>query len=217
MTNKFLVKTVYLSWLLLVDTTSHHLLLFKNMSKTKHILTLALLLVSVFVSYQVHAQTAQNAVALENPIVHFFSDGGLEKIESTNKKAIGNIYPDAKRFAFKIPIKQFVFKKALMQDHFNENYMESDKYPEATFAGSIVGDYDLTKDGTYPIKADGVLNVHGVAQKRSIPATITVKNGKASIFSKFIIKLVDHKIDIPTMLFKKIAEEIQVDITSNLK
>ena len=95
--------------------------------------------------------------------------------------------------------------------------MESEKYPNATFKGNIEGKYDLKKDGIYNVIAVGDLEVHGKKQARKIPSQITVKNGKTSIKSSFDIKLEDHNVEIPSLMFQKIAETIKVDMNSDLK
>jgi polyisoprenoid-binding protein YceI len=111
---------------------------------------------------------------------------------------------------FNIPIKSLHFPKQRMQEHFNENYMESDKYPNASFRGKIQEHVDVTKDGSYSVTATGELDVHGVKQKRSIPGTISVQNGVVSMKSEFMVKCVDHHIEIPKIVFYNIAESIKV-------
>jgi YceI-like domain len=160
---------------------------------------------------------AQDRYLLENTSVRFFSDGIIEDIEAINKDTKGIVDAAKNEFLFKIPIKSFKFSSALMQEHFNENYLESDKYPDGTFKGKIEGSYDLQKDGDYSVKAIGDLVIHGVTQVRTIPATMHVKAGKASIESKFIIKVADHKVKIPTVVIKSIAEEVEVTVKADLK
>jgi polyisoprenoid-binding protein YceI len=149
--------------------------------------------------------------------VTFFSDAPLEDIGASNKETQGIIDFDAKNFLFKIPIKSFLFESKLMEDHFNENYMESEKFPTTVFKGVIQGEYNLKKDGEYPVNAVGDLTIHGITQKRTIPSTIIVKGGVPSLKSKFNVKLVDHKIDIPTLVFEKLAETVEVKIDAALQ
>ena len=104
-----------------------------------------------------------------------------------------------------------------MQSHFNENYLESSKFPNASFKGDFKGDYDLTKDGEYAVSSTGDLEIHGIVQKRTIPAKLIVKNGKVSLFAKFLVKLEEHKIKIPSVVFQNIAEEVEVTVESDLK
>lgn len=155
----------------------------------------------------------------EKTEVSFYSYTPVENISAKTNTVTEAINFGTGDFTFKIPVKTFDFPNDLMEEHFNENYMESDKYPDATFKGkyTTTNPIDLNKDGSYPVVAKGVLTVHGVAQNRDIPAVITVKGGKINLEAQFKIKLVDHKIEVPSMVFSKIAEEIDVKIKSNLK
>jgi polyisoprenoid-binding protein YceI len=159
---------------------------------------------------------AQARYQLANSSIMFFSEAPLENIEAKNKDTKGIIDISARSFTIRVPIKSFVFEKGLMQEHFNENYMESDKYPNATFKGAIDGTYDLKKNGSYPVTAAGELDIHGVKQKRTIQAIIEVKNKSIKLTSKFKVRLEDHKIEIPTLVFNKIAEELDITLESEL-
>ena len=160
---------------------------------------------------------AQEKSQLVNSEVSFFSEAPLENIEAHNKYAKGIIDWKTNNFSFRIPIKDFVFKKSLMQEHFNENYMESDKFPNATFKGKMDGDYNLKKSGTYQVTATGEIEIHGVKQQRTIPATIEVKGKTVTVSSSFKVELEDHEIEIPTIVFSKIAEIIEVTLKGELK
>ncbi|WP_338790050.1 YceI family protein [Bernardetia sp. MNP-M8] len=171
----------------------------------------------LFVFQSVSSSVVAQRYTLEDSKVHFFSSAPMEDIEANNKDCKGVIDTKTNAFSFRIPIKSFVFPSSLMQQHFNENYMESEKYPNATFKGNIEGNYDLKTDGTYDVVAVGDLEIHGKKQARKIPSQIIVKNGKASIKSTFDVKLEDHDVEIPSIMFKKIAETIKVDMNSDLK
>ncbi len=149
---------------------------------------------------------------VDNADVHFYSYARLENIEAHNKEAKAVINTEDHSFSFRIPIKSFVFAQELMQEHFNENYMESDTYPNGSFKGTIDGEYDLLSDGEYDVDAVGQLDIHGVVQERRIPSVITVTDGVPEINAKFMVKLVDHKIKIPKVVFYNIAEEIEVTV-----
>lgn len=101
-----------------------------------------------------------------------------------------------------------------MQEHFNSDYMESDKFPKATFKGKIQEQIDVTKDGTYPITVNGDLTVHGVTQKRTIKGKVDINGGVITMTSEFMVKCVDHHIDIPRLVFHNIAESIQMNVTA---
>ncbi len=171
----------------------------------------------LFVFQSTNSTVFAQRYTLEDSKVHFFSSAVVEDIEAVNKDCKGVIDSKTDAFSFRIPIKSFVFPSSLMQQHFNENYMESEKYPNATFKGKIEGDYDLKKDGTYDVMAVGDLEIHGKKQPRKIHSQIIVKNGKASIKSTFNVKLEDHDVEIPSLMFQKIAEIIKVDMNSDLK
>jgi polyisoprenoid-binding protein YceI len=155
--------------------------------------------------------------SFEESKVHFFSSAPLENIEANSKDVKGLLDVSKHQFSIKMTIKSFEFDKELMQEHFNENYMESDKYPNSTFKGNLEGSYDLAKEGEYNVSASGDFEIHGVVQKRKIPVTIKVKDGKVSLVSKFKVKLEDYEIEVPKMLFQKIAEEVEVTVESALK
>jgi polyisoprenoid-binding protein YceI len=153
------------------------------------------------------------AYSCANGKVHFFSKTPVEDIEATTQKAIFVVYASSKKVQAKIPMNTFEFKQKLMQEHFNENYVESDKYPYATFSGVIVEAIDLTKDGEYHVTIKGTFDLHGVKKEREIKGTITVKNGEPAMGSAtFDVKLADHKIKIPKAVFLNIAEVIKIDL-----
>jgi polyisoprenoid-binding protein YceI len=142
--------------------------------------------------------------------VSFFSSAPLEDIEATNQSAQSVINTNTKEVAVKIPIKAFKFDNSLMQEHFNENYMESEKFPHATFKGKINEEVDLTKEGIYQVSATGKMNIHGVERDQTIKGKLQVAGGKAILDSSFEVLLVDYKIEVPTVVFQKIAEKIKV-------
>ncbi len=142
--------------------------------------------------------------------VRFFSSAPLEDIEANTTTAKSIVDMKTGEFAYAIKIKDFKFDKSLMQEHFNENYLESEKYPEATFTGKIL-DWS-GKKGKQEVIAQGNLTVHGITREVAIKSTINYEDNKVSIQSVFPIKLVDHKIKIPKAVFYNIAEEVEVTI-----
>lgn len=142
--------------------------------------------------------------------VSFFSKAPLEDIHAVNKDAKSLIDLVKKEVAMVIGIRSFHFEKPLMEEHFNENYMESHKYKTAVFKGKINENVDLTKDGTYNVTATGKLNIHGVEQTRTIKGTLTVKGNKITLHSKFPVALKDHNIKVPSAVIKNIAEVVEV-------
>jgi polyisoprenoid-binding protein YceI len=115
----------------------------------------------------------------------------------------------------RVPINQFEFQNKLMQQHFNEKYLESDRYPYATFKGKVSPGLNFSEVGTVDVTAVGILNLHGVDQKRTLTGKITVSKDGIKLDTRFNINLADHKIDIPKLVFNKIAERIAVHATLN--
>jgi hypothetical protein len=153
-----------------------------------------------------------------NGIVSFRSEAPLELIRASSDQLIGLIDIDKKIFSFKIPMRSFRgFNSPLQREHFNENYMESDKYAEASFKGKIIEDQDLTVDGTYELRAKGTLTIHGVSQERIIKSDVTVSNKKIAVKSNFSVLLSDHNIPIPKVVYQKLANEIKVEINTTLE
>ena len=151
--------------------------------------------------------------------VQFNSDTPVEKIEAVNKSGTSVLDTKTGRMDWKVLIKNFLFEKALMQEHFNENYMESTKYPNATFKGSITNlqDVNFAKDGTYKVTAKGAMTIHGVEQEITVPGTLTVGGGAVKVKADFVVKPADYKIDIPGVVRDNIAKEIAVTIDASLK
>ena len=146
--------------------------------------------------------------------VQFFSKTPLENIEAVNNETSCALNASTGELRYIVPVKSFKFEKALMQEHFNENYMESDKYPRATFKGKINEKIDVSKDGTYPVTVTGDLNVHNVTQHRTIPGKVSVKGGVVSMTSEFMVKCADHHITIPRLVFHNIAESLKITVSA---
>lgn len=161
--------------------------------------------------------TADKLFVFESGSIHFFSETPVENIEAETKAFAAALKPATRQFAFSVQIAGFEFEKKLMQEHFNENYLESEKYPKATFAGTIVEDIDLLKEGKYTFSAKGKLNIHGVEQERTISVNVENKGGKLHYNSNFQVKLVDHNIEVPSIVVANIAEIIDVKVQGVLK
>jgi len=146
--------------------------------------------------------------------VKFYSEAPLENIEATNNQVSSVIETSDGSFAFLVPIKGFVFEKALMQEHFNENYMESGQYPKASFKGKIEGveQVNFKEDGEYQTTFSGTMNIHGVDRKISEKATINVKDGNASLHSDFELTPEDYDIKIPAGKRDNIAKTVEVTV-----
>ena len=141
-----------------------------------------------------------------------------EKIEAVNNEVANIIDGKTGDMVFQVPVKSFKFERELMQEHFNENYMESDKFPKSEFKGKIdnVGDVNFTKDGTYNAKVSGKLTIHGVTKDVNVPGTITVKGATLAVKAKFSVKLQDYGIAIPGMVADKVGKEAAITLESSL-
>jgi polyisoprenoid-binding protein YceI len=144
--------------------------------------------------------------------ITFFSSAPLEDIEAKNNKVISLLNVRNNEIAVRVPIKQFQFRNRLMQEHFNENYMESERFPYATFKGKINESVDFSKPGVYNVTASGDLNVHGVSRKRTLTGILRVTDSGILMETKFDILLADHNIKIPRLVFNKIAERIAASV-----
>lgn len=176
------------------------------------------IIAALFVAFLILFGISANAQNYSSTTVKtsFFSSTPIEDIKAASSKTTAVLVGKSGEFAFQVSMKSFEFEKKLMQEHFNENYVESDKYPNASFKGKIDPNINWTKDGDYSVTAKGILNLHGVSKERSIPAKISIKNGVASIYSTFDVACADHKIDIPTLVFTKIAKVINVKVSGTL-
>lgn len=150
--------------------------------------------------------------------VAFTSDAPLELIEAQSIALRGLIDTEKRTFAFSILISSFEgFNNPLQQEHFKENYMESSQFSTATFLGKIIEPVDLSQDGDYIVRAKGKLTIHGVEQERIIKSSVKVLDGVIDIRSSFTVLLHEHDIDIPRIVFQKIAEEIKVELSGRMK
>jgi hypothetical protein len=148
-----------------------------------------------------------------NGFIGFYSKTPLEDIRAQNNQVYAVIDAGKKNLAFNLLVKGFLFRKELMQTHFNENYVESDKYPKSNFVGAYDGDLNPDKDGTYHVQVKGQLTLHGITQAIEVPATIEVQNGKLIGKSNFQLKPEDFNIRIPSLVREKIAQLIDVRVS----
>jgi hypothetical protein len=143
--------------------------------------------------------------------IQFVSDAPLEVIKASSDALKGVIDTSKQSFAFSVAVNTFKgFNSPLQQQHFNENYMESVKFPVATFTGKIIETVNFSKTGTYDIRAKGVLFIHGIKSERIIRGTVEVIPGKIRIVSQFTVHLEDHNIKIPRIVYQKIAPEVTI-------
>lgn len=160
------------------------------------------------------AAGAQNIYVSKTTAITFFSSTPMEDIEGKSTTANSVIDIKSRNIVFKVANTSFQFKKKLMQEHFNENYIESDKYPFSIFRGKITDDVDLNKDGSYEVNVEGSLDIHGVTKAYQSKATIVVAKGMISARTTIRVKIEDHQIEVPSIVFKNIAEFVDVRISA---
>lgn len=160
---------------------------------------------------------SQERVFTKNGKISFYSKAPLEDIEAHNKAAISVIDKSSGQMEFSVLMKGFEFEKALMQEHFNENYVESSKFPKANFKGKIADwiKVDITKDGQYAVTVNGQLTIHGQTKEVVAKGNIIVKAGTLSSSAEFNITLDDYKIDIPAIVKDKIAKNVKIVVNAN--
>ena len=156
---------------------------------------------------------AQDRFLTKSGEVNFFSSSPMEDITADNKQVLSIVDNTNGKMAISILMKSFQFEKALMQEHFNENYVESDKYPKATFKGNIL-DYSSLKSGD-KAKVKGIMTIHGVSKEMTIEADFTKSEENITMKGEFMIPLKDFKIEIPAVVAKNIAKEIKVSFNFN--
>jgi len=172
-------------------------------------------LLMVLLGYQAEAQR----FITKSGKITFFSDSPMEKIEAFNNSVNSALDTQSGMFVFKVLMKSFTFEKALMQEHFNENYVESDKYPVALFKGKVtnIDKIDFDTAGKYDAIVEGNLTIHGHTNKVKATGVFTVYDEGIKGKSSFSIKLADYGIEIPKIVSGKIAEEILISVGINLK
>jgi hypothetical protein len=179
----------------------------------KNILVIvALLILSVANS------NAQSVFATKTGNISFFSETKMENIDAQSKIAEVAINIATGKIFFRVKNISFVFKSSLMQEHFNENYMESEKFVYSTFNGEVldIKNYDLTKNATFNVIVSGKLNIHGVEKEYKTKGTITVADGKLNMKAAFKVKIEDHNIKIPSVVGANIASHVDVKVDATL-
>ena len=173
---------------------------------------ISFMILSLFIIASIHAQK----YFTKTGEISFYSKTMIEDIEAVSNTATTVFDSESGKMQWAVLIKSFYFEKALMQEHFNENYMESSAFPKASFKGSIIN-YEilnLNKDGSYIVEFEGDLTIHGVTNAVRSEATFTVANGIVKATSNLKVKVASYGIDVPAVVRKNIAEEIVITINA---
>lgn len=149
----------------------------------------------------------------------FFSSAPLEDIEARSSQAVSILDTRSGEIGASLLMRSFNFRKALMEEHFNENYVESDKYPKATFKGKItnISDLDLSKPGNYSLNITGDMTLHGVTKSITVTAEAVVGEGALRAKTVFPLTVKDFKIKVPRLVIDNIAEVVEVTVSFNYK
>ncbi|MBS1563436.1 MAG: YceI family protein [Bacteroidetes bacterium] len=160
---------------------------------------------------------AQDRIFTRKGEISFYSRAPLENIEAHNRAAVSVIDKTTGQLEFSVLMKGFEFEKALMQEHFNENYVESDKYPKATFKGKLtdMSRVKFAADGSYTVPVSGQLTLHNITKDLATTATITVKGGVVSAHTEFNITLEDYKISIPALVKDKVSKTVKIVVNGS--
>jgi polyisoprenoid-binding protein YceI len=147
------------------------------------------------------------------------SPSSPEKIEGVNRTATCVIDVQAGAIQFAVLMKGFEFERALMEEHFNENYVESSKYPKGEFKGKLkdMENVNLSKDGTYTVKVKGSLTMHGVTKEVETDGKLVVQGGKISAVAEFDVKLSDFNVSIPGLVADKVAKVAKIKVSCSLE
>ncbi|HEX8427756.1 YceI family protein [Hymenobacter sp.] len=159
---------------------------------------------------------AQSKFMTRTGSINFFSATPIEDIDARNQQVGAAVDVQSGQVAFTVPMKSFQFPKSLMQEHFNENYVESEKYPKATFSGRLVNwtAATLPATGAQPVQVEGDLTIHGVTKRVRVPGTLEKQGNQLLVKSKFAVAPADYNIEIPALVRSQIAKS--VDVTVNL-
>ncbi len=176
------------------------------------------ILFSLIVLLTINNLNAQIYKAKDNGTeITFFSSSPLEDITATNKGAVVVLNSTTSDIQLRLTVMNFKFKNALMEEHFNENYMESQKFPNIVFKGKINEKIDYAKEGETKVTVTGKMDMHGVTKDVTYDGTVTKKGNDLTMATKFKIKVADYNIKVPSLYVKNIAEVVDVTVNTVLE
>lgn len=175
------------------------------------------IIISLVIFVAANSQTKGQVYFTKNGSISFFSKTILQNIQADNNEVISILNLQTGSLQFSLLNKAFHFPKAKMEEDFNEDYIESNQYPRSTFKGRIanIDKINFSKDGTWPVKVNGELMMHGVTKNITTTGKISVKDEKIDATASFKILLEDYHIKIPSIVSNKISENIDITINCN--
>ena len=167
--------------------------------------------------FLINSSFAQKRFFTKTGNVSFRAGTAVEDVDGVNKSATCIFDASTGEIQFAILIKGFEFKSALMQEHFNENYMESSKYPKSTFKGKIINidKVNFQKDGAYPVTVIGSLDIHGIKKEVETSGVLKVSGETVLASAEFSVALADYYIEIPGLVKDKIAKTAKIQVNCN--
>lgn len=165
------------------------------------------------------ASSAQGKYFTRQANISFDATAGMEKIEATTHAAVLILDVATGEIQIAVLLKGFEFEKALMQEHFNENYVESDKYPRCEFKGQLLNNKEVnySANGIYPIRIKGIMTLHGESHEVTAQGKLTVRDGHIQGEAGFPIILADYGIAIPGLVKDKVAERPRITVYCSLQ
>jgi len=168
----------------------------------------------IFVLLVISQTKAQDKFFTKTGYVSFYSHSLVEDIKADNNQSLSIIDTKTGKIAIKILMRSFMFKKALMQEHFNENYIESHKFPKAAFSG-IINNYEDLDDKITKTEITGTLKIHGKEKEIVIKTNVVITNSKIVLSGNFNVEVADFDIKIPSIVSKNIAKTIKITFELN--
>jgi hypothetical protein len=162
---------------------------------------------------------AQDKYFTKSGRINFLSKAPLENIDGNHKSVTCVLDSKTGNMQFAVLMKGFEFEKALMQEHFNENYVESHKFPKAEFKGQVVNNTEITyaKDGTYSARVKGTLTMHGQSKEVETIGSVVVKAGKLQASAEFTVLLSDFKIEVPKVVKDNVSNTVKINVDCSLE
>ena len=180
---------------------------------TKQMKKLSLLFIGTLIVTASHSQIYVGKTCE----ISFYSHSPIEDIKAANKVTKPMLNTSTGDVQMKIDVKEFIFSKPLMQEHFNEEYLETEKYPYAVFKGKINEKVDFTKSGDTKVTVTGKFSIHGVELDKTIDGLVSIDGNTIIISSKFMIHVADYKIKVPSLYVANIAEDVEVKLNASLE
>lgn len=172
------------------------------------------LLLTIAAIFIISVSFGQNLYFTKTGHAYFMSHTDAIDIDGNNKQMTSFFNQENGEVVFQMLIKSFKFELATAEEHFNETYMESDKFPKAKFKGNITNmdEIDFSKDGTYTANIKGEMTIHGVTKNMEQSGKVTITGGEISASSAFQISIADYKIKVPKMVKERVAETVDVKV-----